>query len=326
MNTRAMLFVLAALMAACGPATEQPAESSASAPINTEAFTVVNEAAFRQLLPPDGVINRLAGDFAFIEGPVWIDEDGGYLVFSDIPANELKRWDPMNGAQTFRAPSGNANGNTLDLQGNLLTAQHEGRVTRTETNGPVSTIVQSVDGNALNSPNDLVVRSDGTIWFTDPPYGLGDREQEVPGNYVYRFDPGTSTAAAVITDMDRPNGLCFSPDERTLYVADSGMETRHIRSFMVSADGTSVSGGEIFAELDAGFPDGIRCDELGNVWSSSGDGAQIFSPGGELIARILLPEGAANLAFGGSDGRTVFFTARTSLYSVEALVRDAHRR
>jgi gluconolactonase len=310
------LLGLAALMSACG----------SEAPINQAAFTVVDEAAFRQILPADAEIIKLAGDLMFVEGPVWIGADGGYLVFSDIPANELKRWDARGGVQTFRAPSGSANGNTLDLQGRLVTAQHDGRITRTEADGSVRMLIDEVDGNKLSSPNDVVVRSDGTVWFTDPPYGLGDNTQETPGNYLYRFDPASGDAAAVVTDTDRPNGLCFSPDERTLYVADSGMQTRHIRAFSVNADGRSLSGGQIFASLDRGAPDGIRCDEMGNVWSSSGEGAQVFSPDGRLIARILLPESAANLAFGGADGKTVYFTARTSLYSVPALVGDAHAR
>ena len=232
-----------------GEAAEAPV--SLQAPINTEVFTVLNEAAFRQLLPADAEVTKLAGDMQFIEGPVWIDEASGYLVFSDIPANELKRWDPNNSVQTFRAPSGMANGNTLDLQGRLVSAQHDGRVTRTEKDGTVGTLVEEYMGNRLSSPNDVVVKSDGTIWFTDPTYGLGDREQETPGNYVYRLDPETSNLIAVVTDTVRPNGLCFSPDETTLYIADSGQETRHIRSFTVSAEGT-LSGGEVFAALDEG--------------------------------------------------------------------------
>jgi len=319
-------LILAAFLAGCGGSSDTPMAPAAQVAINTETFTVIDEAAFRRLLPADAVITKLAGDLMFVEGPVWIDDDGGYLVFSDIPANELKRWDAANGVQTFRSPSGSANGNTLDLDGRLITAQHDGRVTRTEADGTITTLVERVDGNALNSPNDVVVKSDGTLWFTDPPYGLGDRTQETPGNYVYRFDPATSTATAVVTDADRPNGLCFSPNEDRLYVADSGMETRHIRAFTVDANGASLSGGDVLATLDQGAPDGIRCDELGNIWSSSGDGAQIFSPSGALIARILLPESAANLAFGGPDGNTVYFTARTSVYSVPALVGDAHAR
>jgi gluconolactonase len=309
------------------PALALFATGCAEAPINDTLFDVVDETEFRALLPVDAELDILAGGLMFVEGPVWIGgSDGGYLVFSDIPANELKRWDPDNGVQTFRAPSDSANGNTLDLEGRLVSAQHDGRITRTEPDGSITTLVREVDGNFLSSPNDVVVKSDGTIWFTDPPYGLGDNTQETPGNYVYRLDPATSTATAMITDTDRPNGLCFSPDERTLYVADSGGQTRHIRAFTVSDDGRSVGGGEVFASIDQGAPDGIRCDARGNVWSSSGDGAQIFSPAGRLIARILLPESAANLAFGGADGRTVFFTARTSLYSLPTRVGDAHAR
>ena len=172
-----------------------------------------------------------------------------------------------------------------------------------------------------------MVKSDGTLWFTDPDYGLsvGGREQATPGNYVYRLDDTSSDLTAVVTDMVRPNGLCFSPDEATLYVADADQSMRHIRSFTVAGDGT-LSGGDVFASIEPGTPDGIRCDELGNVWSSSGDSTQIFSPSGSLIARILLPESAANLAFGGPDGTTVYFTARTSLYSVPSLVHDATGR
>jgi gluconolactonase len=299
--------------------------STAPAPINTEVFTVTNEATFRQLLPADATVTKLAGDFMFVEGPVWIGADGGYLVFSDIPANELKRWDATNGVQTFRSPSGMANGNTLDLERRLVTAQHDGRVTRTEADGTVATLVDAADGKHFSSPNDVVVKSDGTIWFTDPDYGLGERTKETAGNYVYRFDPSDSTTRAVVTDTNRPNGLCFSPDENTLYVADSGEPTRHIRSFTVGADG-ALTGGAVMVTLDNGAPDGIRCDEMGNVWSSSGDGAQIFSATGEPIAKILLPEAAANLTFGGPDGRTVYFTARTSLYAVPALVGDAKGR
>ena len=307
------------------PEAEDSSEpAAAEIPINTDAFTVVDEAAFRQLLPADASVTQLATDLMFVEGPVWIGEDGGYLVFSDIPANELKRWDAENGVQTFRAPSGSSNGNTLDLDGRLVTAQHEGRISRTEADGTVNTVVDTYMDARLSSPNDVVVKSDGTLWFTDPDYGLGDRAQETPGNYVYRFDEAGSELTAVVTDMVRPNGLCFSPDESMLYVADSG-EPGNIRSFAVNDDGT-VSGGDVLATLDEGFPDGIRCDENGNVWSSSGDGAQIFAPTGDLIARILLPESAANLAFGGPDGRTVYFTARTSLYSVPALVGDATGR
>jgi gluconolactonase len=184
--------------------------------------------------------------------------------------------------------------------------------------------VDTFDGAKLSSPNDVVVKRDGTIWFTDPTYGIGSRKQETPGNYVYRFDPASSRITPVVRDAVMPNGLCFSDDERTLYVADSG-KPRHIRAFAVDATG-ELDTGRVFATIDKGGPDGIRCDEFGDVWSSTGDGVQVFSPEGRLIARILLPESAANLAFGGPQGRTLFMTARTSLYAIETLVRDGTRR
>jgi gluconolactonase len=286
-------------------------------------FEVGDPAEFQKLFPKDAKVTKLAGGLQFVEGPIWIPEGGGFLVFSDIPANELKRWDAKGGVQTFRKPSGNANGNTLDREGRLLSAEHNGRVSRTEKDGKVVTIVDKSEGKQLSSPNDVVVTSDGAIWFTDPDYGLAGRTRETPGNYVYRFDPANSRLTAVVRDTDKPNGLCFSPDERTLYVADSGMP-RHIRAFPVNAGGT-LGAGKVLAVLDKGAPDGIRCDEGGRVWSSSGDGVQIFSPAGKLLARILLPESAANLTFGGPNGRTLYMTARTSLYAVDTLVGAARR-
>jgi gluconolactonase len=279
-------------------------------------FEAVDEAEFQKLFPKDAKIERLATDLRFTEGPVWMNTEGGFLIFSDIPANELKRWDRQGGLKTFRQPSNNANGNTTDLEGRLVTAEHSGRrISRTEKNGEVVTVVDAFEGKKLNSPNDVVVKSDGTIWFTDPDYGLGGQPKEQPGNYVYRFDPKSKSITAVVKDFDKPNGLCFSPDETKLYVADSG-KPRHIRVFTVNKDGTAT-GGSVFAAIDKGGPDGIRCDAGGRVWSSSGDGAQIFSAAGKLIGRILLPEAAANLTFGGKDGRILYLTARKSLYAVE---------
>jgi gluconolactonase len=287
-------------------------------------FDVVDKAAFDKIFTADAKVERLATNMKFTEGPAWMVGKGGFLVFSDIPANELKRWDAKNGVSPFRQPSNNANGNTVDREGRLVTAEHGARrVSRTEKNGDVVTIVETYDGKKLNSPNDVVVKSDGTLWFTDPDYGLSGRTKEQQGNYVYRFDPRTKSLTPVIKDFDEPNGLSFSPDESKLYVADSG-KPRHIRVFNVDRDG-SVSGGEVFAAIDKGGPDGIRCDAAGRVWSSSGDGAQIFSHDGKLLARILLPEGAANLTFGGSNGQRVFLTARTSLYAVDTKIKMAPR-
>jgi gluconolactonase len=288
-------------------------------------FEIVDKAEFDRIFAPNAKVERLATGMQFIEGPVWINKDGGFLVFSDIPANELKRWDAKKSVTTFRQASNAANGNTLDLQGRLISAEHGAhRISRTEKNGEVVTLVDSFEGKKLNSPNDVVVKSDGTIWFTDPDYGLAGRTKEQPGNYVYRFDPKSKNTTPVVKDFDKPNGLCFSPDENRLYVADSGTP-RHIRVFDVGRDG-SLTQGRVFASIDKGGPDGIRCDASGGVWSSSGDGAQIFSADGKLIGRILLPESAANLTFGGKDGHRVFLTARKSLYAVESKANLPRRR
>ena len=279
-------------------------------------FEVKNEAQFKKMFPADAKVERLATGFQFVEGPTW--SPAGYLVFSDIPANELKKWTP-EGVVTLRSPSGNANGNTIDRQGRLVTAEHAGRVSRTEKDGMVVTVVDSFEGKKLNSPNDVVVKSDGTIWFTDPDYGLGGRTKEQARNNVFRYDEKTKQLSAVVTDFDKPNGLCFGPGEKRLYVADSG-KPRHIRVFDVNRDGT-LSGGSVFATIDKGGPDGIRCDSQGRVWSSTGDGAQVFGADGQLLGRILVPEAGANLAFGGKDGKTLFITARKSLYAVRTNVK-----
>jgi gluconolactonase len=292
--------------------------------VSAADFDVVDKPAFEKMFPTDAKVERLATDMKFTEGPAWMTSEGGFLVFSDIPANELKRWDAKKGVSTFRQPSNNANGNTVDPEGRLVTAEHGAhRVSRTEKNGEVVTLVESHDGKKLNSPNDVVVKSDGTVWFTDPDYGLSGRTKEQPGNYVFRFDPRSKSLTPVIKDFDKPNGLCFSPDESKLYVADSG-KPRHIRVFSVDRNG-SVSGGEVFATIDKGGPDGIRCDAEGRVWSSSGDGAQIFSRDGKLLVRILLPEAAANLTFGGPNGQRLFLTARRSLYAVDTKTKMAPR-
>jgi len=296
----------------------------AAAPVVAADFDVKDEAAFRKLFPAGAKVEQLATGMQFVEGPVWLPSKGGMLVFSDIPANQLKKWDRQGGLGVFREPSNNINGNTLDGEGRLVSAEHGGRrVSRTDKDGSVKSLVDSFEGKKLSSPNDVVVKGDGTIWFTDPDYGLAGRPKETAGNYVYRFEPKSGTLSAVVKDFDKPNGLCFSPDEKKLYVADSG-KPRHIRVFPVNGDGT-VGAGAVFAAIDKGGPDGIRCDEGGRVWSSSGDGAQVFGEDGKLIVRILLPESAANLAFGGAQGKTLFLTARKSLYAVETLVRDGKK-
>lgn len=282
-------------------------------------FDIRDKTAFRKLVPSTAAVKKLAGGMGFIEGPAWYPHDGGFLIFSDIPRNQLKKWSEKDGLSTFRETSNNANGNTIDHHGRLLTAEHGARrVSVTAGDGTVSTVVDTYDGKKFNSPNDVVMKSDGTIWFTDPDYGLRGRTREQPGNYVYRFQPADKTVHPVVKDFVKPNGLCFSPDEKKLYVADSG-PAGHIRVFDVESDNT-LANGKVFAKIDKGVPDGIRCDKAGNVWSSAGDGVHIFAPKGNLIGKILVPEAPANLGFGGPRGKTLYMTARTSLYSIGTTV------
>ena len=293
--------------------------------LSAAEFDIRDEAEFGKVLAPNAKVEKLAGDMGFLEGPVWNPADGGYLIFSDIPNDELKKWTKASGVTTFRKPSNNANGNTLDVDGRLTTVEHSGRrVSVTEKDGTVRTVVDAFEGKKFNSPNDVVVKSDGTYWFTDPDYGLGKNPKEQAGNYVFRFDPGSKSITAVVKDFDKPNGLSFSPDEKKLYVADSG-KPRHIRVFEVRSGGTLESG-KVFCTIDKGGPDGIRCDHAGRVWSSAGVGVHVFAPDGKLIGKILVPESPANLCFGGPDGKALYITARKSLYVIPTLVRVARRR
>ncbi len=295
---------------------------------STAADLAVGKAeAFHQLVAADAKVEKLGTGMKFLEGPCWIKAEGGWLVFSDIPSNELKKWTAAGGITTWRTPSNNANGNLLDQQGRLISCEHSGRrVTRTNPDGTIEVLVDGFDGKKLNSPNDVAVKSDGTLWITDPPYGIPkDQKQEQAANHVFRFDPAAPDKSKAITvaiaDCDKPNGLCFSPDEKLLYVADSG-KPKHIRVFTVKADGT-LSDGKVFATLDKGAPDGIRCDVQGNVWSSAGDGVRVYAPDGTWLGTVLTPEGAANLCFGGADGKMLYITARTSLYAIPTLTTQA---
>jgi len=284
-------------------------------------FLIKNDAEFQKLLPQDAKVQKLAGDFKFLEGPTWLAWDGGFLVFSDIPANHIKKWTAKDGITVFRDNSNAANGNTTDRNGNLFTCEHTARrLTLTTKDGSTTVLTdKSTDGNRYSSPNDLVVHSNGSVYFTDPPYGLSRTEKkEQPGNYVFRYDPKTKQSTPVVKDFDMPNGLALSPDEKKIYVADSG-RPHHIRVFDVNDDG-SLANGRIFAVIDKGGPDGIRTDSAGRLWSSAADGVHILAPTGELIGKILVPESPANLCFGGPTGKTLFITARTSLYSIETNV------
>ncbi|MBA4149482.1 MAG: SMP-30/gluconolactonase/LRE family protein [Verrucomicrobia bacterium] len=284
-------------------------------------FDIRDAKEFKKCVSADAKVEKLASGMKFTEGPVWVSEGAGYLVFSDIPENELKRWTRNEGLITYRKPSANANGNTVDARNNLITCEHSGRRVSIEQGSLLKTLVDKYEGKRFNSPNDAVVKSDGTVYFTDPDYGLGKGVREIEGNYVYRYNPQTKVVTALVKDFDKPNGLCFSPDEKKLYIADSG-KPKHIRVFNVQPDGT-LADGKVFCDIDKGVPDGIRCDSKGRVWSSAGDGVHIFSPSGALIGKILVPEPPANLCFGGRNGKTLFITARTSLYSIPVAVAGA---
>jgi gluconolactonase len=292
--------------------------------IATSPASADDDTRFRDLVPVDAKLEKLGAGMKFTEGPVWGDENGGSLVFSDIPASERKMWTKADGVTTWAADSNQTNGNTRDREGRLVSCEHATRrVTMIQSSGSSVTLVDSHDGKRLNSPNDAVVKSDGTIWFTDPTYGLGKRPKEQTANHVFCFDPQTKQIKPVVSDFVQPNGLAFSPDEKRLYIADSG-KPRHIRVFDVQPDNT-LANGKVFAAIDKGLPDGIRCDEKGNVWSSAGDGVQVFAPDGKLIGRIPVPESPANLCFGGAEGTTLFITAQTSLYAIRTNVRGAQR-
>jgi gluconolactonase len=283
-----------------------------------EGVAAVDKAEFAKILAADARVEKLAGGMTFTEGPVWFDDaDGGHLIFSDIPANQLKKWSAKGGLGVFRAGSNYANGNTRDREGRLITCEHAARrVTRTEKDGRVTVLADRFEGKRFNSPNDAAVKSDGTVWFTDPPYGTPKGEaRELDKQNVFRLDPASGRITVVAADIDRPNGLAFSPDEKRLYVADSG-KVKQVYVFEVKDDGT-LDGGRVFCTIDKGAPDGIRVDAAGRLFSSSGDGVQIFSTDGKLIGRILLPESCANVAFGGAAGDELYMTAMKSLYRIK---------
>lgn len=278
----------------------------------------------------DFVVERLHTGARKTEGPAYFPA-GRYLVWSDIPNDRLLRWDETTGAVgVFRHGSGYANGNTVDRQGRLVTCeQGNRRVTRTEHDGSITVLADRYQGKRLNSPNDVVVRADGTIWFTDPTYGItGDyegnqAESELDGVcHVFRLDPGTGALSIVADDFCRPNGLAFSPDEQRLYIADTRQEPSHIRVFDVTGDGR-LTGGPIFATCDAGRFDGLRVDTAGRVWAAAWDGVHCFAPDGTLIGKLLLPESVANLTFGGPKLNHLFITAGTSVYALRVTFNGA---
>jgi gluconolactonase len=305
-----------------------------------EAIEIVNP-RFKKYRQVNAAIERLYTGTRWSEGPVWFG-DGRYLVWSDIPNNRMLRWLEETGeVSVFRHPSHYSNGNTRDKEGRLITCEHDSRrVTRTEHDGKITVLIDHFEGKRLNAPNDVAVHSDGAIWFTDPGYGIMSNYEghlaplELHAD-VYRLDPKTREAKVVVSDMEKPNGICFSPDEKKLYVVDTAGNAdphlpRTIRVYDV-VDGNSASNGRLFVDMSPASSDGIRCDTDGNVWSSAaawgGDtsmnGVHVFAPDGGLIGRIHLPEICANLCFGGEKRDRLFMAASQSLYSVYVAAQGA---
>ncbi|KAJ53945.1 gluconolactonase [Actibacterium mucosum KCTC 23349] len=287
------------------------------------SFFESHDPVFDSFVLGNAPVKQLATGFDWVEGPVWFG-DAGCLLFSDIPNNRILRWTPGEGISTYRAPSNYANGHTRDRQGRLISCEHgTRRVTRTEHDGTISVIADAYQGKRLNSPNDVVVKSDGSIWFSDPHYGIKTNyegfvsEQELPCN-LYRVDPDTGAMDAVVTDGNCPNGLAFSPDESRLYMADTGRmfsdDAQHIRVFDVTDNG--LTGGDVFHTIAPGCADGIRVDSDGNIWSSAADGVHCIAPDGRLLGKILVPELVSNICFGGRAKHQLYITATTSIYRI----------
>ncbi len=292
---------------------------------------------FWKLVPKDAVVEKVADGFHFTEGPLW--SKAGFLVFSDIPGDNIVKvtWDKAGKPEVgvHRKVSGNSNGLTYDMQGRLVACEHGNRrVTREEKDGTITVLAshfeagaearplqagaeaRPLQGKRLNSPNDVVVKSDGSIYFTDPPYGCPDPQREIKFQGVFRLSPD-GKLTVVADDFDRPNGLTFSPDEKTLYIADSSSRL-HIRAFDVKPDGT-LANGRVFVKMDIGEPggpDGMKVDEKGNLWTTGQGGVWVLDPKGKLLGIIRVPELPANCAWGDKDGKTLYMTARTGLYRI----------
>ena len=293
----------------------------------TSSFQVV-DARFRKLVFGNVHVEKLWTGCRWAEGPAWFAA-GRYLVWSDIPNDRMLRWDETDGSvSVFRQPAMNTNGHSVDLQGRLVSCEHRGRcISRTEHDGSRSVLASHIDGKRFNSPNDVVVKSDGSIWFTDPSYGIdsdyeGDASaSEIGASNVYRLDLTNGAVSVAADDFVQPNGLAFSPDESLLYIVDTGATHRedgphHVRRFRLSPDGRTLSGGEVFVTCDVGLYDGLRVDRHGNLWLSAGDGVHCHASDGTLLGKIRIAETVANLCFGGAKLNRMFICATTSLYAV----------
>jgi len=312
-------------------------------PLPAPEFEVLS-ARFERFLRPDSRLEKLFSGMRWAEGPVYLPAFDSVVV-SDIPNDRLLRWSVREGVRVFREPSNFANGNTIDREGRLVTCEHRTcRVTRTERDGRIEILADRFEGKRLNSPNDVVVKSDGSIWFSDSTYGLvleefgGVAPQEQAGAYLFRLESESGRLEAVAEDFVAPNGLCFSPDERQLYVTDSGgdlstsleaqsdpaggliPEPHHIRVFEV-VGGRTLANGRLFADMAPGVPDGVRVDTEGHLWAAAIDGVRVYAPDGIHLGTIRVPEVTANLCFGGLERDTLFIAATTSLYRVRVNCR-----
>ncbi|MFN8521430.1 MAG: SMP-30/gluconolactonase/LRE family protein [Chloroflexota bacterium] len=293
---------------------------------------VIDDQSFEALLRPGAVLRRLATGCVWAEGPVWLPADGSVL-WSDIPNDRVLRWWPDGRVEVFLHPAEYQNGHVLDLDGSVIACSHgHRRVERLAPDGSVTPIVDRYQGARLNSPNDVVVRSDGTIWFSDPIYGIvsdwegHQADPEVDHRYVYRYDPRTGELRAMTDALDQPNGLAFSPDESVLYVSDTSEERRAkhgggpITRFEV-IEGRALGEPELFHVVTDGASDGFRVDVAGNVWTSTHAGIEVIDPDGRRLGRLPVPEMVANCVFGGPDGDRLFITATTSLYAIDVAIR-----
>ena len=285
----------------------------------------IRDERFRDVVGSDVVIEQLGTGFMFTEGPIWNHVEK-HLIFSDMPGDIMRRWTPSGGVEAFRQPSNKANGNYYDLQGRLVTCEHAtSRVTRTESDGSITVLATHYAGKELNSPNDLIVKSDGAIYFSDPSFGRMEyygvpREQELDFRGLYRLDPESGELTLLASDFDQPNGLCFSLDESMLFVNDT--MTNQIRVYDVDAGG-GVSNGRVWAELTGeleGVADGMKIDSQGNLFSTGPGGIQCFAPDATSLGVIIMPEAVSNFTWGDDDLRSLFITASTSLYRVRVKV------
>ena len=308
----------------------------------SDQFEIFEE-EFQRILGMTPSLTLLADSLTFAEGVCWVPDvesaaGQGKVIVSDVPNNRIVSWSEVDGFGIYREPSGRANGNTVDREGRVLSCLTSGRtVVRQEQDGSLTTIADTFGGGLLTSPNDIVVKSDGSIWFTDPDYGFlelavghGDKPEQ-NRNRVYRVDPDSLDITMVSEDFDKPNGIAFSPDESVLYVGDTGrthgeFRPHRLMAFDVVGDALdTLENPRVFVDVEPYVPDGFRADIDGNMWTACGDGVQVFSPGGDLLGKIHTPEVAANLSFGMADGQTLFVGATSSIWSIELNIAGATR-